>query len=389
MSTSVAEVELCYPALYCAAGSDWPGLWQALQAPARPEPWVLDGQGAALPLRAHAVPALSLAAYGIDRKLARTMEKQAQLCMVGAATALQQWPACSPETLERTGLYLGLPSVDEEVPPLSALQRRDEGDAGSWLSIMLGETPPFSGLSLLNSSACAHISGTFGLRGAMAALSPSCDAGLQALIEGVLSVAEGENDRALIGAVAPKLHPLLPAQLAYAGWSPQTDAAPGEGAAFVTAGAPQRTPGALRLTGYARGFLRPGAANTAAGFARLFDQALSAAGRALGDIGWILPAACLGPARAQLEQALAVLFDQPARGLPMARVEQAIGLLGPAEPLVHLGLAAAGLGAGHRLVWNAARGAHDEQPLLPPVVMLLAWSPLGQCAVALLERGES
>jgi hypothetical protein len=83
------------------------------------------------------------------------------------------------------------------------------------------------------------------------------------------------------------------------------------------------------------------------------------------------------------------LFDQPARGLPMARVEQAIGLLGPAEPLVHLGLAAAGLGAGHRLVWNAARGAHDEQPLLPPVVMLLAWSPLGQCAVALLERGES
>lgn len=392
------NVELHHPALHCAAGSDWATLWQILREPEAPKPSEAG-------VNAFAVATPSLAAYGIDRKLARTMEKQAQLCLVGAASALRAWspmqPAGDTQALAHTGLYLGLPSIDEEVPPLAALKRRDAGrGAGgedSWLSIMLSETPPFSGLSLLNSSACAHISASFGLRGALAAFSPACDAGLQALVEGVLSVAEGENRHALIGAVSPKLHPLLPVQLAHAGWLPEHGCAPGEASAFVIASAadpsqPQPGP-TLRLAGHARGFVPPPPApqpTSRAELARLFDQALTAAGRQPRDIGWVLPAACLAaPAGDCLSQALADFFGAASDALPVGRVERAIGLLGPAEPLVHLGLAHTALCSGARLVWNCARAGHDEQALGGPTVMLVAWAPQGQCVVVLLERGAS
>lgn len=391
---TTAAVELRHAALNTAAGTDWAALWQALGQGAQPQPWLLSEHDAS-GLRAHPVPTPSLAAYGIDRKLVRTMEKQAQLCVVGAAATLRLWGEQPPQALQRTGLYLGLPSVDEDVPPISALERCHAEPREPRLAIQIAETPPFAGLILLNSSACAHIAGSFGLRGAMAATSPGCDAGLQSLIEGVLSVAEGENGHALIGAVAPKLHPLRAAQLALAGWDPARDAAPGEGAAFVmampagTAATPGDAAPALRLAGYARGFAAPGPQAQAA-LESVLAQALERAGRGAADVGWVLPAACAhAGAAAQLDAALQALLGCERQALPVARVERATGLLGPAEPLVHVGLAETALRCARRLVWNEARAAHDEQPLGAPLVMLVAWAPQGQCVVALLELGAA
>jgi hypothetical protein len=130
-------------------------------------------------------------------------------------------------------------------------------------------------------------------------------------------------------------------------------------------------------------------AGTQAAFARLFEQALRAAGRQPRDIGWVLPTTGpAAPARERLVTLLAGLFETPAAALPVARTEAATGLLGPAGPLVDAGLAAAGLEGGRRLVWNEAARTHDEQALHAPTVMLLAWAPGGSCVIVLLERGQ-
>ena len=100
-------------------------------------------------------------------------------------------------------------------------------------------------------------------------------------MDGALSVADGENDVALVGAVSPKIHPLLLVQYDSLGWC---GAPPGEGAAFLLARADGG--GEPVLAGYGRGFA---AGDRAAALSRAVDEALAMAGVEPASLGWVLP----------------------------------------------------------------------------------------------------
>jgi hypothetical protein len=73
------SVYLGAPALYCAAGSGTDALWQAMLT-GGPRPQSLDVASNAWPQHcAFLVDEPDLRPYGIDRKVLRTMEKQARL----------------------------------------------------------------------------------------------------------------------------------------------------------------------------------------------------------------------------------------------------------------------------------------------------------------------
>ncbi|MGW1373980.1 beta-ketoacyl synthase N-terminal-like domain-containing protein [Streptomyces sp. NPDC002446] len=382
--TNLDAVRLTAPGLYTAAGADPAALWEALAAgrdtgrpggiPAGPWP----GAHTVFP-----VDDPDAAALGVHRRVLRTSEKQARMALYGARLSLGGQPA--PVGGERWGLYLGLPTVDEELLRFEALDglRRAAGSPGAVAALYAREVPPFSGLSHLNSTAAAHISAAFGLTGAMAAYSPFSDAGLQALIDGVLSVAEDENEAAVIGAVSPKVHPLLFLQYEELGW---TGAAPGEGAAFLLAararGGPDRAP-AARLAGYGRAFGAAGADRTEA-IAGAVRAALAMAGTDADGIGWVLPDAVWTADGAQAQRAALDRVFAAAGHRPAAFCSApATGVLGPAHPLAHVLLALHGLAGGRRLV--ADGGAVREEALPVPRALALACGARGQVCAVVLE----
>ncbi|MFG2286488.1 beta-ketoacyl synthase N-terminal-like domain-containing protein [Streptomyces sp. NPDC048595] len=383
--TNLDAVRLTAPGLYTAAGPDPAALWEALVAgkdtsrpsglPASPWPGAVS---------AFLVDDPDAATLGVHRRVLRTSEKQARMALYGARLSLGGHSG--PVGGERWGLYLGLPTVDEELLRFSALDglRRAAGSPDAVAQLYAREVPPFSGLSHLNSTAAAHISGVFGLTGAMAAYSPFSDAGLQALIDGVLSVAEGENEAALIGAVSPKVHPLLLPQYEELGWDGAT---PGEGAAFlVAARTPDAPAAAVRPAGYGRAFGADGAARTEA-IAEAVRTALRMAGTDAGGIGWVLPDAVWTPdgrraQRAALDAVFAGAAARPAQFTGAA----ATGVLGPAQPLAHVLLALHGLAGGRRLVADGA--AVREEDLDVPRALVLACGVRGQVCAVVLEGGD-
>jgi len=341
--------------IVCAAGTDIEAIWRAIAQdrrcgsdlpfpPVPGTPWT----------QAFAVDEPDLAGLGLDRRALRTMEKQARLALQGAALALQGSAAFNKIDKDRIGLYLGLPVVDDPVPPWPVLQAmHDDGLPALTTELCLRETPPFSALSDLNSSAGAHIAAHFGMTGAMGFCSPDADAGLQALIEAAQSIAEGENDAALAGAVAPKLNPLLMLQYGHRGWLADPMHVPGEGAAFVMLSA-DTAPG-VRIGGHARGFACDGPRD-----ARRRDevamQAVQAAGLAPADIGWTLRAEQLWPW---------------------------CGDMGPALPMLALLLAAHGLRRRRRLCLGP-RAA--EEPMGEAHALVTAGSHEGQCVAVVLTK---
>ncbi|MGG2465986.1 beta-ketoacyl synthase N-terminal-like domain-containing protein [Streptomyces sp. RGM 3693] len=395
------HVRLSAPGLYTAAGTDPGVLWETLVAgkdTRRPTealagPWP-DFDTAFL------VDDPDAATLGVHRRVLRTSEKQARMALYGARLALAGPAERGPVGGPGWGLYLGLPTVDEELLRFGALDRlhKAAGSPGEVAALYGREVPPFSGLSHLNSTAAAHISAVFGLTGAMAAYSPFSEAGLTALIDGALSVAEGENEAALVGAVSPKVHPLLFAQYEELGWN---GAVPGEGAAFLLAeradGGPggaagsggsaagSGTPGA-RLAGYGRAF-GAGAEDRTEAIAEAVHAALETAGTDAGGIGWVLPDAAwtTDGARAQsaaLDRVFAGTADRPAQFTS----ERATGVLGPAHPLAHTLLALHGLASGRRL---AADGdAVREEALPAPRALVLACGARGQVCAVVLEGAE-
>lgn len=381
----LSAVKLKQASLYSAQGADWLRLWHALGQPQQPAAWPFEQSTPALVSGAFAVAEPSLAELGVERKLARTMEKQARMALLTARCSLQQRPLTAEQT-QATGLYLGLASIDEEVPTWSALEQIQHNPRLNQAEVFMAESPPFSGLSLLNSSSCAHIAATLGLMGNMAAFSPFADAGLQALLEGVLSVAEGENERALIGAVSPKLHPLLPLHYEAQGWlnsNPSSNLVPGEASAFVLAEA--ATEG-VALVGYARGFILAPEHATAT-WQRLLQQSISMAGIDPSLIGWIFPATSWQQSdeQAQLD-ALSQVLQCPVADLPLARTEATTGATGPAQALINLGLALTGLEQQQRWLWQDNQKCHQHQVNTAPAVLLLSQGAHGQAVVALLLR---
>ncbi|NJP53878.1 beta-ketoacyl synthase [Streptomyces sp. SBST2-5] len=391
--THLHTVRLSAPAVYTATGTDPAALWEALVAGKDTSSPCEHLAGPWPPLdNVFLVDDPDAATLGVHRRVLRTSEKQARMALYGARLALAGPAADGPVGGPDWGLYLGLPTVDEELLRLDALQRLHKiaGQPGEVAALYGREVPPFSGLSHLNSTAAAHISAAFGLMGAMAAYSPFSDAGLQALIDGVLSVAEGENEAAVIGAVSPKVHPLLFAQYENLGWN---GAAPGEGSAFLLA---RRTragdtgPG-VRVAGYGRAFGAGEDTGGAAGddaradaIAEAVQAALEMAGTDADGIGWVLPDAVwtTSAERAQ-NAALDRVFAHAARPPAVCTSVRVTGVLGPAHPLAHTVLALTGLATGRRLVTED--GTVREERLPAPRALALACGVRGQACAVVLE----
>lgn len=363
------QIELHSPALLSGHGSDWQQIWANFSQLAKPAPapWPATGR-AALDFAWNA-PEPAISQLGVDRKLARTMEKQAKLALAAASSSLA---GGQHQATQQIGLYLGLPTVDEAVPGWAALQDWHANGCDTSLGeVLLRGTPPFSGLTLLNSSAAAHISASNDLSGSMAIHSPHADASLNALIDAVLAVAEGECPHALIGACSPKLDPLLPVQQLVDDESLLLP--PGEASAALMA-SPKAQP-KVHLAGYARGLLP--ATDTHAALQALVNRALAMAGLgSSAQVGWLLHNQ---PWRLAQQQALAAL-DCPA---PRLNIEHRFGRCGPAASLLACNLAIHGLGL--RQGWR--NDGEQPQPLIHNNALIIALAPLGQC-VAVVLAGE-
>ncbi|MFJ8469436.1 beta-ketoacyl synthase N-terminal-like domain-containing protein [Streptomyces swartbergensis] len=391
--THLDAVRLSAPAVYTAAGTDPATLWEALVAGKDTSSPCEHLDGPWPPFRnAFLVDDPDAATLGVHRRVLRTSEKQARMALYGARLALAGPAADGPVGGPDWGLYLGLPTVDEELLRFDALERLHKvaGQPGEVAALYGREVPPFSGLSHLNSTAAAHISAAFGLMGAMAAYSPFSDAGLQALIDGVLSVAEGENEAAVIGAVSPKVHPLLFAQYEHLGWN---GAVPGEGSAFLLARrtrAGDPAPG-VRPAGYGRAFgagedagANAGEDDRADAIAEAVRAALEMAGTDADGIGWVLPdAVWTASAERAQNAALNQVFAQAAHPPVVCTSVRATGVLGPAHPLAHTALALTGLATGRRLA--AEGGTVREEELPVPRALVLACGVRGQACAVVLE----
>jgi hypothetical protein len=370
-------------AAYCAPGADVDAVWRAMASGQRtlsalPCP-AFDGWPWPEVFLAEEPSAADLK---VDRKLLRTMEKQAKLTLYGAALAMAASPLPASGDTSRIGLYLGLPTVDEAVPPWPLLEAmHDERTTRFDSETLHREVPAFFGLSTLNSNACAHIAGTFGMSGSMGAYSPFADAGLQAVIEAGLSICNGENSQALVGACSPKINPLLLLQYEHFGWIDQSERIPGEGVAFLTLGDQSSNAIAVRLSAYARGFI--GAPQQAAQlFASVQSRALAMAGISARELDWVLPGV---DCDAELA-ALAQLADgaTPVR----ACSAQACGSMGPAAPVLNLLLAAQAIRSGKRLRYAAPGRPQPEEQARVRHVLVSAHGPEGQY-VAIIVSAEN
>lgn len=372
----VLRVALRNSAIRSALGDHADAVWSALASPPAPEamPGVVDG------MRALYASEPQLTALGIDRKLARTMEKQARMMLATAATCLAD--ESDGRGAER-GLYLGLPTVDEPIPGMVALENwhadRGREPIGAHLQ---RETPPFSGLSMLNSSAAAHIAATLRMTGSLAVYSPFADAGLNALVDGACAVADGECTDALIGAVSPKIDPMLPLQ--YQRWTePGMTLAAGEACASLLASPAGDDADEARLLGYARGYASLPWNDDGGPLPALIAQALSMAERHAGQVGWIVHSA---PWRSCQRRALdaALTTCWPMALPPRLDVERSFGRIGPAATTLAASLALQALQRGE---------CHDNESrrcaLTQPTVLVIAMAPHGQCGVIVIGKEQA
>lgn len=373
-----APVYLVSTALRCSAGNSVEDLWSDLKEGRRrlveppfplPDDWPWQ--------RAFRASEPSADELGIDRKQLRTMDSQARHALITARHAFAGAPTSTSISGAQIGLFMGIPAVDEPAPPWSLLEAMHQRPPCLTTEIVLSETPPFAGLSLLNSSACAHISNTLRLTGPTAAFSPFADAGLQALVEGALAISEGECEAALAGAVAPTLTPLRTLQHEHHGWHKMPTRIPGEGAAFTVLSRTSDTPRPVRIQGYARGFVpsdRPEALRV------LLGRCLEQAGIRASEVGW-----CLGPCSSPESQAafraVGVDLDRCMEGAC-----HACGELGPAEPVANVLLSYHGLRRGERLQVTA-HGV-ESRPLSTRHALVTASGPEGQYAALLLAAGH-
>lgn len=332
----------------------------------------------------YCAPEPGAAELGVDRKILRTMEKQAKMILQAACLTVDASPSLQNKQINpaRRGLYLALPTVDEAVPPWSLLETLQQESASpaqptelDSAVFLLREIPAFFGLSTLNSNACAHISARFGFMGAMAAYSPFADASFQALIDAVESIRNGENLQALVGAVSPKINPQLLVQYSHWGWDKLPARIPAEAAAFAVVGS---QPQLASLSGYARGFVVD-PADAAEQRATLLQQALSQAGISLDELDWFIAGEDGSSERAALQ-----LAGVSAK-VPFLFSEAFLGYTGAAAPLVNINLALSGLLKESRLSGDSQQGLQ----LVPGAarhIALSAAGPEGQYLIVIISR---
>lgn len=334
---------------------------------------------------AAAEPDLRSSVY--DRKALRTMDKQARLALAAAITCgAGLEPFADPA---RVGLFMGMPTVEEPVPSWEALAELgpDPADRAAMLQTFLTSTPPMTGLILLNSTACSHVASQFGVTGPTGVFSPWADAGLQALVEAAWSIVEGDNNRALVGGAAPTLNPFLYLHYEAQGLLGQGEALPppGEGAAFVALRGGEPEAGAAVLSGYARLF-EPDPAQAAAARARCIEAALESAAVTAAEVGWVLfdPHCGRAGVAAELSALQAVFGGLP----PLGAWHEAVGHLGPAQPVLNVAAAAEALGGAGRVVCDGAGRCLGRETAPLRHVLINASGFEGQFACLVMSRYE-
>jgi 3-oxoacyl-[acyl-carrier-protein] synthase II len=244
--------------------------------------------------------------------------------------------------------------------------------------LYLRDIPPFFALTDSNNTVAGHIAILFGLTGPTSVYSPFSDAGMQALIEGALAVAEGDCETALVGAVSPSISPWLALQYDDLEWN---GAIPGEAAAFFSVGQSSD----VVLTGYSRAFAtsqtRPKV------LAETLRNAFRMAELSVEDVGWILADSPWTDEVAQAQHAaISGVFNDQA---PVFSAEQAIGVTGPAQPLVHVLLARHGLLRGLRLLpanGNGDDAVAEESLSNNQAVVVLSCGVQGQVCAVVVEK---
>lgn len=371
-------VGLCNPGLYSATGLGVETVWEALRVGKKstvPNEFMF-GSWSELP-GVFAVPDPDASTLGIHRKALRTTVKQTRLAMYGAQLALK---GISDVGRPEWGAYLGLPMVLS--PLLPQIDTPDLGevaqDPEKIAELYLRDIPPFFALTDSNNTVAGHIAILFGLTGPTSVYSPFSDAGMQALIEGALAVAEGDCESALVGAVSPSISPWLALQYDDLDWN---GAIPGEAAAFFSVGQSSD----VVLTGYSRGFAT--SQNRPEVLADTLRNALRVAEISVEDVGWILADSPWTDEVAHAQHAaISSVFNDQA---PVFSAEQAIGVTGPAQPLVHVLLARHGLLRGLRLLpvnGSGDDGVAEESLSNNQAVVVLSCGVQGQVCAVVVEK---
>ncbi len=371
-------VGLCNPGLYSATGLGVEAVWEALRIGKKstvPNEFMF-GPWSEIP-EVFAVPDPDASTLGIHRKALRTTVKQTRLAMYGAQLSLK---GISDVGRPEWGAYLGLPMVLS--PLLPQCDTPDLGkvaqDPEKIAELYLRDIPPFFALTDSNNTVAGHIAILFGLTGPTSVYSPFSDAGMQALIEGALAVAEGDCETALVGAVSPSISPWLALQYDDLEWN---GAIPGEAAAFFSVGQSSD----VVLTGYSRGFAT--SQNRPEVLAETLRNALRMAELSVEDVGWILADSPWTDEVAHAQHAaISGVFNDQA---PVFSAEQAIGVTGPAQPLVHVLLARHGLLRGLRLFpanGNGDDAVAEESLSNNQAVVVLSCGVQGQVCAVVVEK---
>jgi hypothetical protein len=373
------QIGLSNPGLYSAAGLGVENVWEALRTEHQPtEPGVSLLSPGTDTAETFAVPDPDAATLGVHRKTLRTTAKQTRLAMYGAQLSLHE---ISDLDGPEWGLFLGLPTVLNPLVPKNLLPQQDEIalSPAEVAELYLRELPPFFALTDSNNIMAGHIAIRFGITGPTAVYSPFSDAGMQALIDGALAVAENDCDKALVGAASPQISPWQAMQYQDLGWNGAS--APGEAAAFLVA----EHGGEIALTGYSRAFAAgPTRREVVADTLR---NAIQMAGLSRADVGWVLADSSWTDEVAQAQHT--AIGDVFGDDVPVFSTERAIGITGPAQPLVHVLLARHGLLNGLRLVPpdDGSRNAATQEALpRQKAVVTLGCGVHGQVAAVVLER---
>lgn len=356
-------VRISNPTVRSALGTDYGALWNAFATNAARG---AVGASAEDP---------GMGELGIDRRVVRTTDKQARLLLAAAIECIDAMP---DEARPQCGVYLGLPTVDEPMPQLAAVVDWHEERGRSPLAEHFKHhSAPLGWLAMLNSSAAAHVSTRLRLTGCNGVYSPFGDAGLNALIDAAIAVAEGECAQALVGAVAPKHNPMLDVQ--YANWCDIGYRLPPSEASACALLSHVGADGGPCVLGFARGFT-PTPWNGDAQIDVLATRALAMAGLTREDIGWTIATSPWNEAQSvALEHGLAPFAKTSA----VLRIECALGRLGAVAPIIAVGLGVYGLTCGS--AWSDdADDTLVVRALERSNVLIIAISPLGQYAAVVI-----
>lgn len=339
---------------------------------------------------------------GCNRQALKTSEKQAKLALACAAQTLGNCRGEFFDDPEGSGLFVGIPLVEtncdyalsDVLPEMQA-----HGSSENLAAILMNQTPPLSGLTLLNSTLCSHLAGEFNLMGEMGGYSHFADAGMHALIEAALSLEEGANKRAVVGGVSTETTPFTFLQFAALGFLKNGRfPLPGEGSAFLKISSKSSLSLGKRvvLSGFGRSFdsRSPERASR-----ECFGLALENACLSPKDIDWVVgapsPLALQGGCfekeygKGAGEGVFSEVFGGGA--LPaFCTLDETIGFMGPASALTAAVLGIHGLRNGYRLHLECAveknqAARHRIEKFEIKHVLVQACGPHGQSASVILS----